>query len=177
MNHLPFETWLLNDLPVTLEQQRELDLHLRDCAHCTALAETGRLLKNVKMTSPAPGFTARFQARLAERKVAERRRRVWGAFLFGLGGLSLLLWLVGPYAASFISAPSSWVSAIIGWLVFIGSTLFALLDAGVVLLEVVANFLPPFVWMVVLSTIAGVGLLWSVSIWRFAQRVVPQGVR
>lgn len=177
MNHSPFETWLLNDLPMTLEQQRELDVHLRDCAHCAALAETGRLLKNVKLAAPAPGFTTRFQARLAERKVAERKRRVWGALLFAFGGLSMLLWLVGPYAAAFISAPSSWFAAIVGWLVFIGSTLFALLDAGVVLLEVVANFLPPFVWMVVFSTVAGVGLLWSVSIWRFTQRVVPQGVR
>lgn len=177
MNHSPFETWLLNDMPVTLDQQRELEVHLRDCSYCAALAETGRLLKNVKMTAPASGFTARFQARLAERKIADRKRRLWGALLFTLGGLSLLLWFVGPYAASFISAPSTWLAAIVGWLVFIGSTLFALLDAGVVLLEVLANFLPPFVWMVVFSTIAGVGLLWSVSIWRFAQRVVPQGVR
>ena len=177
MNHSPFETWLLNDLPVTPEQQRELDLHLRDCAYCASLTETGRLLKNVKLAAPAPGFTNRFQARLAERKIADRRRRLWGAFLFTIGGLSMLLWFVGPYAVSFLSAPSSWLAVIVGWLVFIGSTLFALLDAGGVLLEVVANFLPPFVWMVVFSTIAGVGLLWSISIWRFAQRAVPQGVR
>lgn len=177
MNHSPFEIWLLNDKPLTPEQQRELDIHLRDCSICLSLAETGRMLRTVKMIAPAPNFTARFQARLAERKVVERKRRWWGAFLFALGGVAMLLWLVGPYAVSFISAPSTWLEAIVGWLVFIGSTLFALLDAGVVLLEVVANFLPPFVWMVVFSTIAGVGLLWSVSIWRFAQRVVPQGVR
>lgn len=176
MNHLPFETWLLNDTPVTPEQQRELDLHLRDCSYCTALAETGLLLKNVKMTSPAPGFSMRFQARLAERKIVERKRRIWGALLFTLGGLALLMWLAGPYLASFIAAPATWISVVVGWLVFIGTTLFALLDAGVVLLKVASNFLPPFVWMVFISTIAGVGLLWSVSIWRFAQRGVPQGV-
>ena len=66
MNHLPFENWLLNDMPVTLEQQRELELHVRKCSYCSALAETGRMLKSTKMVSPAAGFTARFQARLLE---------------------------------------------------------------------------------------------------------------
>lgn len=176
MNHLPFETWLLNETPVTPGQQREMDLHLRDCSYCAALAETGRLLKNVKMTAPAPGFTSRFQTRLAERKIAERKRRTWGALLFTLGGLVLLMWLADPYLATFITAPAAWISVIVSWLVFIGTTLFALLDAGVVLLEVAVNFLPPFVWMVLFSTFAGVALLWSVSIWRFAQRGMPQGV-
>jgi hypothetical protein len=64
----------------------------------------------------------------------------------------------------------------VGWLVFIGTTLFALLNAGSVILSIIPKFLPPFVWLVLLSTFAGVGLLWSVSIWRFAQRGAPQGV-
>jgi hypothetical protein len=64
----------------------------------------------------------------------------------------------------------------VGWLVFLGTTLFALLDAGRVILSVIPNFLPPFAWMVLFSMLAGIGLLWSVSIWRFAQRGVPQGV-
>lgn len=176
MNHLPFEEWLLNNSPVTPEQQRDLDLHLRTCAYCSALAETGRALSGVKMAAPAPGFTARFQARLAERRVAERKRKLWGAFLFTLGGLVLLMWATGPYLVSFIASPATWISAIVGLLVFIGTTLFALLDAGIVILSIIPNFLPPFAWLILLSAFAGVGLLWSVSIWRFAQRGAPQGV-
>jgi hypothetical protein len=176
VNHLPFEEWLLNNSPVTPEQQRDLDLHLRTCAYCSALVETGKVLSTAKMATPAPGFTMRFQARLAERKIAERRRKLWGAFLFTLGGLVLLMWAAGPYLASFIASPATWISVAVGWLVFIGTTLFALVDAGAVILSIVPKFLPPFAWLVLLSTFAGVGLLWSVSIWRFAQRGAPQGV-
>jgi len=174
VNHLPFEEWLLNNSPVTPEQQRDLDLHLRTCAYCSALAETGKVLSSVKMATPAPGFTTRFQTRLAERKAADRRRKLWGALLFTLGGLVLLMWAVAPYLVSFFASPATWISAIVGWLVFIGTTLFALVDAGVVILSVIPNFLPPFAWLVLLSTFAGVGLLWSVSIWRFVR--VPRGV-
>ena len=176
MNHLPFEEWLLNDIPVTPEQKRELDLHLRTCAYCSALVEIGRMLSNSKMTAPAAGFTARFQSRLAERKVADRRRKLWGALLFTLGGLALLLWFVGPSVATFFASPATWISVVVGWLVFLGTTIFALMEAGLVILNVIPKFLPPFAWLVLLSMFAGVGLLWSVSIWRFAVRDAPQGV-
>jgi len=171
---LPFEEWLLNNNPITPEQQRDLDLHLRTCAYCSALAETGWLLSTSKMASPMPGFATRFQVRLAERKIAERRSKLWGMTLFTFGGLVLLMWAVGPYLASFFASPATWISVVVGWLVFIGTTLFALVDAGFVILSVIPNFLPPFAWLVLLSTVAGVGLLWSVSIWRLVR--VPQGV-
>jgi hypothetical protein len=174
VNHLPFENWLLNDRPVTPEQQRELEAHLRNCSYCSTLAETGRLLNTVKMAAPAEGFTMRFQSRLAERKIADRRRRLWGSVLFALGGLALLMWILAPYAVSFFASPATWISVIVGWLVFLGTTLLALLDASLVILSVIPSFMPPFAWMVLLSMFAGIGLLWTVSIWRFVR--VPQGV-
>jgi len=78
MNHRPFEDWLLNDMPITHEQKRDLDLHTRTCASCSALVETGIALKSVKKVAPQAGFTTRFQSRLAERKLVERRRKIWG---------------------------------------------------------------------------------------------------
>jgi hypothetical protein len=176
VNHLPFEDWLLDETSVTPVQQRELEQHLRDCSYCAALAETGRMLKSVKMAAPAAGFTARFQTRLAERKIADRRRRTWGALLFTLGGLALLMWIASPYVLSFADAPAAWISVGVGWFVFLETTIVALFEAGAVIFRVIPKFLPPFVWMVLLSTLAGVSLLWSVSIWRFAQRGMPRGV-
>jgi hypothetical protein len=84
------------------------------------------------------------------------------------------MWLTAPYIASFLTSPASWISVVVGWFVFLGTTLFALFDAGLVILSVIPNFLPPFAWMVLLSMIAGVALLWTVSIWRLVR--VPQGV-
>ena len=173
MNHQPFEDWLLNDMPITHEQKRELDLHVRTCAYCSALAETGVALKSVKRVSPQAGFTTRFQARLAERKLAERRRKIWGTVLFTFGGLAILMWLASPYLASFIAAPATWISALVGWVVFVITTIQALAQAGSVFLRIIPDFLSPFAWMVILSAVAGVSLLWSVSIWRFVR--VPRG--
>ena len=176
MNHLPFEDWLLNDIPMTPDQQRELEAHVRNCSYCAALAETGRLLNTANMAVPAAGFTVRFQARLIEHKIEDRRRKLWGACAFVVGGLVMLMWTLGPYLTSFVSSPAVWISTIVGWLVFLGTTLFALFDAGSVILRVIPNFLSPFAWLVLISMVAGMALLWSVSIWRFARMGMPQGV-
>jgi len=175
MNHRPFEDWLLNDMPISPEQKRELDSHLRTCSYCSALLETGKALSSVKTVSPAVGFTSRFQARLAARKVADGRRRFWGAILFVAGGSGILLWVVGPYLASFFASPATWISALLGWGVFLITTLQAMLQAGSVLLDIVPDFFSPFAWMILLSALAGISLLGSVSVWRFAQRGVPRG--
>jgi magnesium-transporting ATPase (P-type) len=174
MKHQPFEEWLLNEMPLTPEQKRELDLHIRSCVYCSALMETGVVLHSVKMVAPADGFTARFQVRLAERKLAEHRRRVWGTILFLIGGLSFLLWLAGPSIFAFLSSPATWVASLVEWGIFLITTFSAMMQAGEVLLHVIPAFVPPFAWMIIISAFAGISLLWTVSIWRFTR--VPQGV-
>jgi len=174
MKHQPFEDWLLNDKLISPEQKRELDSHLRTCAYCSALAETGMALKSVKMVSPREGFANRFQVRLAERKVADRRRRFWGSILFTVAGLAILLWLTSPYLYTFFSSPATWISILVEWGVYLITTIRALAEAGTVFMDVIPSFLSPFMWMVLLSAMAGIGLLWSVSIWRFVRW--PQGV-
>jgi hypothetical protein len=173
MNHRPFEDWLLNDLSITPEQKRELESHLRTCTYCAALLETGKALSLVKMVSPTLGFMSRFQTRLAARKVADRRRRFWGSILFVTGGLGILMWVAGPFLASFFAAPATWISAIVEWGIFLITTLQAMAQAGSVLLNILPDFFSPFAWMVLLSALAGISLLWSVSIWRFIR--VPRG--
>ena len=176
MNHQPFEEWLLNEMIISPVQKLELDEHLRICSYCSALAETGRAFRSVKMAVPAAGFSARFQARLAEQKAAERRRHRWGAVCFTVGGLAMLLWVAGPYLISFFAAPATWIAALIEWGVFVITTLQAVAQAGAVLLRTLPGVLSPFAFMVLISAFAGIGLLWSVSIWRFTQRGVPRGV-
>jgi hypothetical protein len=174
MNHQPFEEWLLNEQIISPKQKLELDAHLRICSYCSALAETGKALQAVKKISPAAGFSARFQTRLAMQKAADRQRKRWGTVLFTFGGLVMLMWLVGPYLDSFLAAPATWITALIEWIVFLITTVQALTQAGSVLLRILPDFLSPFVLMVLASAFAGIGLLWSVSIWRFVR--VPRGV-
>jgi hypothetical protein len=144
MNHQPFEEWLLSEKLISPKQKLDLDAHLRICSYCSALAETGKALQTVKKISPAAGFSARFQARLVMQKAAERRRKRWGTVLFTFGGLVMLLWLLGPYLASFLAAPATWIAALIEWAVFLITTVQAVAQAGSVLLRVVPGFLSPF---------------------------------
>lgn len=176
MNHQPFEDWLLNEKLIDPKQKLDLDAHLRVCPYCSALAETGKALRSVKKVGPAAGFTARFQTHLAARKVAERRRRLWGALLFTFGGLAMLMWIAGPYMFSFFASPATWISSLIEWGVFLITTMQAIAQAGSVMLRVMPSFLTPFGFMVLVSGFAGFGLLWTVSIWRFARGDVPRGV-
>jgi hypothetical protein len=174
MNHQPFEEWLLNDKNLTPVETRELDLHLRTCAHCTALSATGLALRSTPVASPAAGFTLRFQQRLAAQKVAERRRKLWGMIVLLVSGVGLLGWFTAPYLFAVVNAPVEWVTAGIGFFLFIATSLHALTEVIAVLLRVAPDFIPPYVWMVLVSTLAGLGLLWTISIWRFSR--TPQGV-
>ena len=174
MNHQPFEEWLFTETLISPRERLDLDAHLRICSYCSALAETGKALRTVKRVSPAAGFSTRFQARLAMQKAADRRRKRWGTVLFTCGGLVMLMWLVGPYLASFFAAPATWIAALVEWAVFLITTLQAVTQAGSVLLRMLPGFLSPFGFMVLVSAFAGIGLLWSVSIWRFVR--VPRGV-
>lgn len=174
MNHQPFETWLLDDKHLTNTEKGELNAHLRICKACTALAETGLILRSAKTVSPAAGFALRFQERLTLQKIAERRRRLWGLIVLLISGIGLLAWFTAPYITTFLSAPIEWLTAVLGYLIFIFTSLQALTEVLQVFTRVIPNFIPPYVWMILFSAIAGFSLLWTVSIWRFARR--PQGV-
>ena len=174
MNHQPFETWLLDDKVLTSTEKRELASHLRDCKTCSALAETGLALRSARVVSPAPGFAMRFQHKLAAQKVAERRRRLWGMFVLILSGVGLLGWFLAPYLISFVTSPVEWLISAAGIFLFVFSSLQAFSEIVTVMARMLPDFLPPYMWMVILSGLAGMGLLWAVSIWRFARRT--QGV-
>jgi len=171
MNHRPFEDWLLEDQPLDPTQKRELDAHLRTCNVCSAIAESNLALRSARVIAPAPGFTTRFQERLVLARRAQRRRTLLGTLFFSLGGLTLLALLAGPILISLIGSPAAWISGMIRALLFIYTTTLAVAEASSIFLRVLPGFMPPFAWLVFLSTLSGLGLLWSVSIWRLMRRM------
>ncbi|MDD2921542.1 MAG: hypothetical protein PHQ36_04580 [Anaerolineales bacterium] len=173
MKRQHFEDWLLNDKKLNEAEQRELDSHLRTCSSCAALAETGFALRAARMISPAPGFTSRFKIRLAAQKIAERRRKFWGAFLLILTGAILFAWLAAPYVYAFLLSPAEWITAAIGYFLFTVTSLQIFAEMISVFLKVIPDILPPYAWMVIASALAGFSLLWTISIWRFSR--APQG--
>jgi len=174
MNHQPFDIWLLDDKFLSANEKRELDAHLRTCKYCSALAETGLALRSAKVASPAAGFTTRFQVRLAAQKIAERRHRLWGLFLLVISGLGLVAYFSAPWILSLIASPVEWVTSLIGYFLYVFTSLQASSEILVVLTRMAPNFIPPYGWMILLSGLAGLGLVWVISIWRFSNK--PQGV-
>ena len=175
MNHRPFEDWLLDDQLLDPAQKRELDVHLRSCDTCSAIAESNLALRSARVVGPAPGFTARFQERLVVARRAQRRRTLIGISFFSLGGMILLGLLAGPILLSVFDSPAEWLSAMVRASLFLYTTTIAVFEAGSILFRVLPGFMPPFGWLILLSTLSGLGLLWSVSIWRLMRR--PQGVQ
>ncbi len=174
MNHRPFEDWLLNDQKLKISEKQALEDHLRTCKSCTALAETGLELRAAHLSTPRPGFAQRFHTRLVSHKAAERRRRLWGVVVFIAAGVVLSGWLISPYLLAFLASPAEWITMGIGYLLFIGTSVQAITELIRVLFRVTPGFVPTYIWMIFISLLAGLGLLWAVSIWRFTR--IAQGV-
>ncbi len=174
MNHRPFEDWLLDDQPLTPQQERDLQAHMRGCTSCAAIAESNLALHAVRPMSPAAGFTERFQVRLAKRRRELQTRQVIGTLILVFGGLGLVYWLASPVIAEALRSPATLITAGIGYLVFILTSLQVLTEATAILLRVVPGFISPAGWVGLIVTAAGLGLVWAFSIQRLTR--APQGV-
>lgn len=174
MNHRPFEDWLLEDRPLTSEQERELQSHLRVCSSCAAIAESNLALHSTRRASPAAGFAERFQPRLIQRRREQRWRQVIGSLVLVLGGVGLIYWLAGPWVQEMMRSPAEWITAAVGYFLFILTSIQTFSEVGRVLLRVIPHFVPPFGWVFLSLSVGGLTVLWMVSIWRFTR--APQGV-
>ena len=163
MDHRPYEDWLLDDERLTPERDPDLRIHLRNCPECAALARGNMALRSASVTAPAEGFALRFQVRLvAERKV-QKRRNLIGLFLMAVVGVGGLLWLLSPYLPYLTLPPTQLASLWISNLVYLALTVRVLSVLGNTLLNVLASFVPTYVWALSLALLGGTGFLWTFS--------------
>ncbi len=174
MNHRPFEDWLLDDQPLDPQQQRDLQNHLRDCVSCSAIVESNMALRGTRMLSPEPGFADRFAVRLARRCVEQRWRQVIGTVLLVLSGLGMMVILAGPAVVDALTSPSAWITAVVGYFLFVITSFRVLSEAGEVLLRVLPSFISPAGWFVTVAAFTGLLVLWAYAIRRLGR--APQGV-
>jgi hypothetical protein len=173
MDHLPFEDWILNNEPLTPRQKRELAAHLKACRTCTALGEVDLALANVRQAEPAPGFTARFQARLVEQRKTIKRRNTLGFSLLAVSVVGVSLVAAWPFLQALVASPlqlaTTWMTSLAGLWVSIQ----ALLQAGLVLLRVAPGFVPGYIWAVIILGLASWSIAWTYSMLRFTR--ITQG--
>jgi len=174
MNHQPFEMWLVEDQPLSAAQKQQLQEHLQVCPACAALAETIGLLRQPPVLPAPPGFSQRFQQRLARQRARERAQRWWGMLLLLFAEVALLVWAFLPLISRLEAAPAQWLNVLVGYFLFLLTSLQAAEEVFAVAFRFLPRLLPPFFWMMLISALSGFALLWIFSIWRLSQR--PRGV-
>ena len=163
MDHRPYEDWLLDDERLTPEQDRDLRIHLRSCPECAALSRANMALRSAPATAPAEGFALRFQVRLAAERKIQRRRSLIGLFLMVVVGVGGLFWLLSPYLPYLALPPTQLASLWISNLVYLALTARVLGVLGNTLLNVLASFVPTYVWALSMALLGGTGFLWTFS--------------
>jgi hypothetical protein len=171
MDHRPYENWLLDDERLTAEQERDLRVHLRNCPECASLDRANMTLRAAPVAAPAPGFTVRFEIRLAAERQVQRRRNILGWTLLLMVGMGVLLVLVTPYSTYF-SSPAQLATVLVSNLIDFGLTLRTVSLVGNTLFDVFTSFVPPSVWALSFTLFGGVGFLWVFSFRKLGR--IPQ---
>jgi len=174
MNHRPFEDWLLEDRPLSGQEERELQLHLHSCRSCTAIAESNLALHSTRWTSPPPGFSDRVNRRLATWRRRQRWYQLLGTLVLVIGGLSTLYAVMGSVVQQALQSPADWITTAAVYLVFAVESLQVLNEVGRILLRDLPGFMSPVSWLVVALGGAGLALAWAVSMRRLIR--ARQGV-
>jgi hypothetical protein len=115
MNHQPFRDWLLSEEKLSAEQIREMQEHVRSCESCRqtedAWTQVESAFRAIPQAQPAPGFTSRWQANLAEYLAHKQKRRGW--MMIGLNvviTISLIV-LIVTQLWSLVQAPGPYLVA------------------------------------------------------------------
>lgn len=160
MSHQPFEAWLLSEEPLTPEQARSLEDHLRGCRQCTRLAgalqEVAALFRRAQPVSPSPGFVSRWHGAQSARRQQDFRRQALGGLLaLGLASIVMALlgsaqWLITTQAPlQILTVP---VYQVLAW--------FSLLDASQDVILALLRVLPPAWWASFAALLSALSLLW-----------------
>ncbi|PKO15394.1 MAG: hypothetical protein CVU39_10795 [Chloroflexi bacterium HGW-Chloroflexi-10] len=175
MGHQPFEEWILEDQYKTPQQSRLLGQHISECTECANLASAWqsveKQLLSAPTVSPAPGFTSRFQAHLAFRKIEQQQTQVIktliviGSAVFLTMG-SIFTWMLLTHSVG---------DLIVNGVSFFTGILQGYINIRAMVIQFFRNappYAPYLFWLIV----AGWGIvltsMWGVTIWRISRQGV-----
>ncbi|HSF80472.1 MAG TPA: hypothetical protein VLA49_04540 [Anaerolineales bacterium] len=165
--HQPFESWVFTPEDLAETENQTLHEHLKDCDSCRNLAQAlqdmDSQLRIAPMLSPAPGFTARWDARLVAHLTRRQRLQTFWVMLASIGGAVSLLLLTGWMILPLLRTPTpillAWAYQSLGAFVYLGDMGQAVLTIFNTLFSVI----PITVWIAVLVTMGALGALWLVT--------------
>lgn len=170
--HLPYEEWLLAQSDpraegLSAEQQQMLRQHLAECVECQRLAEGWQgardSLRRAAQIAPAPGFTQRWQERLAQERQRMHRRQSLAMLAFSLFCALLLLACLLLLIAPWLEAPRLLVWAWVGRLIWLFASLMQLGESLLPAARDLGRALPLAFWMLAAGTLSMLGVLWLVT--------------
>lgn len=169
MSHQPYETWILDQSDLSLEDRRALQAHLDACPQCDRLQNRWQLVRQElhtrRMAVPAPGFTQRWRTGLVERKAREQRRQAWktAGLLLGVSVVVLLV------AAAYTIATSSPTDVVVALISIVSST-SGLLNLGIHFVQNWLSSTPLAVnlvlWIYLTVCICVLTFVWVLVLWR-----------
>jgi len=172
MKHLPYDTWLFEGEALSPDQDRALAEHLESCEHCRTLAAAwsaveGQLLSTSQI-EPAPGFTQRWRASLADDRHQVGQRQLGTVLLSTTVGLVTLALLFGaqllPLLQPVIPTITQWFSKIVA----VVAHLNLVREIFSVLLEIMVEGIPIVYRVILPISLAGLSALWIVSLYRLS---------
>lgn len=174
MDHQPFETWILDPRTQKPEDAPTLQQHLEQCPTCRSLQvnwqAVEQTLKRAPQLAPAPGFSARWQASLAQRRTREHVRQVRGLlFGLGLGSLASLILLVGIFLT--VSSPVDLLIA--GTRLLTGFNTW-LVNLQRLITSLLSHPLPLALWIVLGCGFCLLVTTWLLTLWRISVKGVTK---
>ncbi len=172
MNHQTYEKWAVTPETRSKEDTKSFEYHCKECESCTKLAANWdhihtMLNENTPITTPKPGFTARFQASLPARKEAEQKRQV-RKFLWILGFSFLVV--LSAALTYFYSINS--INNLLSQLFTFGAEIIVFFENLKIITSTFAKFAPLQLmipgFMVAGSAILGLLILWGITLWQFS---------
>lgn len=168
MDHQPFENWILDPHPQSLEDAQALQRHLETCPQCRAL-KTGwqsaeAALRYAPMLKPADGFSQRWQATLAQRRARQHLRQTrLLLFSLSLAALVSLLILVAVFLnttspVALLVSGTRLITSMNSWLVTVQHFITSMLSSP----------LPLAIWIGLGCGFSLLVVFWMFSLWRIS---------
>jgi predicted anti-sigma-YlaC factor YlaD len=175
MSHQPFDTWMLDEIHLSLEQETILQAHLATCPECRKIHHgwqaARQTLQTSRMVRPAPGFSQRFTTRLADRRARQDHQRQVRNLILGLSlGLiataALLTVIIFNVTSpvDFLVRATEVITSFIGWYNRASRALIASLQQPVVLA----------VWILLTSGVSLLAFGWLFTLWRISLQGAEQ---
>lgn len=171
MNHQPFKQLLLEDRQRTLQEEQNLWEHVKDCSECQNVDANWQMVKHhikvSNMVAPAPGFTARWQANLAERRRRQHQQRqtllvtILSIAVLLTVTLSLSIWYIVTSPGSILVAFTRMLAGIVQLLSLTPQDVLLWVTSMPVILPILAG-IGLLAWVSTVS-LTGAATLWRIS--------------